>query len=282
LKASLPRLMVVDFSKRSIKHVSLGGHQSQPACRTRCCSSCVVDSPVLLSLPGNPSLNYTEEWPPNIGLKSSIYIRIQQLAYLMVLFTHRFTRIPKINQIALRTVSKIKLETFKKLHAVSLLSDTLTASDIIQASTRSFSGSIFSEPIRQADADFNPARYIHFTRFFLGLPPATTIGGSQLQAEFDYPVQKCLATHGGASSFLDAAANHASSKCPATFQARQQKHQALERVIVTAAQQAGLTARVEPDTHSLLLGEFSKVDCRRVFPKAEGSKSRFQSLQSGV
>jgi hypothetical protein len=200
------------------------------------------------------------------------------------LYSPLHPHIPKINQIALRTVSKIKLETFKKLHAVSLLSDTLTASDIIQASTRSFSGSVFSEPIRQADADFNPARYIHFTRFFLGLPPAITIGGSQMQVEFDYPVQRCLATHGGSSSYLDSAANHASSKCPATFQARQQKHQALERVIVTAAQQAGLTARVEPDTHSLLLGEFSKVDCRRVFPKAASKayKVAFDAVSKAV
>jgi hypothetical protein len=39
------------------------------------------------------------------------------------------------------------------------------------------------------------------------------------------------------------------------------------RVIVSAAQEAGLCTRSEPDTHALLLGEFSKADCRRVFPK---------------
>ena len=191
---------------------------------------------------------------------------------------------PKITQIALKVVSKIKLETFKKLHAVSHLSQTLTASDIIQASTRSFSGSIFSEPIKQAEADFNAARYTHFTRFFLGLPPCITIGGAQLHGDFDYPVQKCLATHGGACPYLDSSANHASSKCPATFQARQQKHQGLMRVIVSAAQQAGLTPRIEPDTHSLLLGEFSKADCRRVFPKATSKayKEAFEAVSKAV
>ena len=39
------------------------------------------------------------------------------------------------------------------------------------------------------------------------------------------------------------------------------------RVIADAAQEAGLATRCEPDTHSLLLGEFSKADCRRIFPK---------------
>ena len=39
------------------------------------------------------------------------------------------------------------------------------------------------------------------------------------------------------------------------------------RVIADCAQEAVLSTRCEPDTHSLLLGEFSKADCRRVFPK---------------
>ena len=190
----------------------------------------------------------------------------------------------KINQIALKTATRIKLDTFKKLHAVSLLSDNLTPSDVIQASCRSFSGRIFSEPIKQADANFNPAQYIHFSRFFLGLPPAITIGGARPHADFDYPVQKCLATHSGACPYLDSAANHASSKCPATFLARQKKHRDLMRVIVTAAQEAGLSTRAEPDTHSLLLGEFSKAECRRVFPKAASKayKVAFESVSKAI
>ena len=39
------------------------------------------------------------------------------------------------------------------------------------------------------------------------------------------------------------------------------------RVIADAALEAGLSTRCEPDTHSLLLGEFSPAECRRVFPK---------------
>ena len=36
--------------------------------------------------------------------------------------------------------------------------------------------------------------------------------------------------------------------------------------------EAGLTVRLEPDTHGLLLGELSKSDCGRVFPKQYASK----------
>ena len=56
------------------------------------------------------------------------------------------------------------------------------------------------------------------------------------------------------------------------------------RAIVTAAQAAGLTPRVEPDTHSLLLGEFAKADCRRVFPKADSKayKVAFEAVSKAI
>ena len=66
---------------------------------------------------------------------------------------------------------------------------------------------------------------------------------------------------------LDAHGNHASSNCPATYHPRNIKHRNLMRVIADAALEAGLSTRCEPDTHSLLLGEFSPAECRRVFPK---------------
>ncbi len=108
------------------------------------------------------------------------------------------THTEKTNKLALKTVSKIRVEQFQKLHAVSLLSDdnpTLTASDVIQASCPSFSGRIFSEPLKKLDQllNFGPGPYTNFCRFFLCLPPAITIGEPRFQPGFDYPVQKCLA-----------------------------------------------------------------------------------------
>jgi hypothetical protein len=64
---------------------------------------------------------------------------------------------------------------------------------------------------------------------------------------------------------------------------RNQKHRGLMRVINNAAKVAGLQTRYEPDTHSLLLGEFSKADCRRVFPKAMSKyKAGFEKVSQAA
>src|SRR4051812_27872839 len=70
-----------------------------------------------------------------------------------------------------------------------------------------------------------------------------------------------------ATQFLDADGAHAASQCPSSYAGRMQKHNTLARVVANAAKEAGLRVSLEPDTHSLLLGEFSKLECRRIFPK---------------
>jgi hypothetical protein len=56
------------------------------------------------------------------------------------------------------------------------------------------------------------------------------------------------------------------------------------KVLANAAREAGLETRTEPDTHSLLLGEFSKADCRRVFPAqmTTAYKAGFQNLSQAA
>ena len=163
---------------------------------------------------------------------------------------------PKLNAPALKICLQIKTATYAHLTSVSLLSlpsTTLSESDVIQAHSRTYAGKIFSEPVKFYDA-FTPFGYISFCRTFLGLPPPLTIGGDRPHRDFDYPVQKCLATHSGSCAYLDAHGDHASSNCPATYHPRNKKHQSLMRVIADAAQDAGLVTRCEPNTHSLLLG----------------------------
>ena len=65
---------------------------------------------------------------------------------------------------------------------------------------------------------------------------------------------------------------HAAANCPAAHGAVLKKHTFINRVVAQAGRDAGLTVRAEPDTHSLLLGELSKSDCRRIFPKQYASK----------
>ena len=102
---------------------------------------------------------------------------------------------------------------------------------------------------------------------------------------FDYPVQRCLQKHGiHTIPFLDAGGCHASSQCPSTFNSRSKKHTYLSRVVVQAALEAGLSVRVEPATYDLLLGEFSRADCRRIFPKAASKvyKEKFQAVLNAL
>src|SRR5271166_2633850 len=51
----------------------------------------------------------------------------------------------KLTKIALKIAAKQKIELFQACTSVPLLSDTLSEADIINASSRSFSGRIFSE-----------------------------------------------------------------------------------------------------------------------------------------
>ena len=48
--------------------------------------------------------------------------------------------------------------------------------------------------------------------------------------------------------------------------------------------EAGLNVRVEPTTYDLLLGEFSKEDCRRIFPKAASRlyQDRFRAVLNAL
>ncbi len=135
-------------------------------------------------------------------------------------------------------------------------------------------GRVFCEPMKHSTNFISPEAYIAFTRNFLGLPPATTVNNFSNQPGFDYPIQRCLASHGiHVCPFLDASGNHASSNCPSCYLPRMQKHNRILRVIANAAQEAGLS-----------VGEFSKADCRRVFPKvaSKAYKMHFKALLDAI
>jgi hypothetical protein len=173
-----------------------------------------------------------------------------------------------VSKTALKLVSSIALNQFNSLHAPPF-SQSLTPADSIQALSSTQIGHVFGTVFDPSFVlNFDPLAYIAFVRFFLGLPPATTVGQHTAQEGFDYPVQRCLSGHGvHVDPFLDANAIHASSGCPSTKRDCIGRHNAILRVIKWAAREAGLSVSCEPDTHSLLLGELSKHDCKRVFPK---------------
>jgi hypothetical protein len=174
----------------------------------------------------------------------------------------------KIGKVVLKTISRIQTDRFLALTQVDKLSETLSKADVLRANTHTQAGRIFATPLC-FDLPFvlTNEQYLAWSRSFLGLPPASTLGNHVEQKGFDYPVQKCLAVHRCKSQFLDADGCHASAHCPASRSAVMKKHNFITRVVAQAGREAGLTVRVEPDTHSLLLDEISRPDCRRIFPK---------------
>ena len=174
----------------------------------------------------------------------------------------------KISKVVLKLLSQMRTDRFMSLVSVGDLSDTLSKADVLRAHAQTLAGRIFTTSLN-FDAPFvlTNEQYLAWCCAFLGLPPSSTVGNHSDQKGFDYPVQSCLAIHRGGSIFLDADGCHAASGCPATYAGRMRKHNYLARVLARAAKEAGLRVNVEPDTHGLLLGEFSKSACRRIFPR---------------
>jgi hypothetical protein len=174
----------------------------------------------------------------------------------------------KIGKVALKLLSRISTDRFLSLTKIDKISDNLSKADVLRANSHTQAGRIFATPLCfDVPFVFTNEQYLAWCLSFLGLPPASTIGNHVEQKGFDYPVQKCLAVHRCKSQFLDADGCHASAHCPAARNGLMKKHNFVNRVLARAGKEAGLTVRVEPDTHGLLLGEFSKSDCKRVFPK---------------
>lgn len=185
----------------------------------------------------------------------------------------------KIGKVCLRALGKRKMDAWKNLVSPVNVGDSLTQSDSIIALGRSDFGRLFTQSLKLSfkGVFFADDNYKAFVRYFLGLPPLTTLFNQVNSPAFDYPVQRCLSVHGvNGTPFLDAAGDHANSNCPSTYLARARKHLNLIRVLVVAGQEAGLHARSEPDSHSLLLGEFSKQECRRLFPKFPSAEYKEQ------
>lgn len=177
------------------------------------------------------------------------------------------------------------MEHYQLLTGVAQMSSTLSKSDILHANTRSLAGSIFNESYTSKFSfEFSSESYVSWCCFFLGLPPVNTLGNHTVAEGFDYPVQKCQSLHSGSSPFLDVVGCHASSNCPSTYAARNRRHNYIMRVLASAAQEAGLRTKVEPDTYNLLLGDFSQANCKRMFPKRASKlyKERVNAVVNAV
>jgi len=82
---------------------------------------------------------------------------------------------------------------------VENLSQTLTEADVLRAQSPTLAGRIFTTSLKfdSPFVFFTNEQYLAWTRAFLGLPPASTLGNHVEHKDFDYPVQTCLAEHHG-------------------------------------------------------------------------------------
>jgi hypothetical protein len=158
----------------------------------------------------------------------------------------------KIGKVVLKLLSRISTDRYLALTKIDKISETLSKADVLRANSHTQAGRIFATPLCfDLPFVFTNEQYLAWCLSFLGLPPASTIGNHVEQKGFDYPVQKCLAVHRCRSQFLDA--DGCSAHCPAAHRGLMKKHNFINRVLARAGKDAG--------------GEFSKSDCRRVFPK---------------
>lgn len=191
----------------------------------------------------------------------------------------------KLSKVILKTLSRSRVDAYKRSISMADISDTLTSADVLRGSAPTQAGLVFTSSLKfNLPFVLTNEQYVSWTCAFLGLPPPLTIGNPRSQVGFDYLVQRCLTDHRGSSPFLDVDGGHAASGCPSSHAGRLRKHNFLVRVLARAAKEAGLRISVEPDTFGLLLGEFSKAECRRIFPKCATKlyKERFLSVLQAV
>ena len=195
---------------------------------------------------------------------------------------HGISRI-KLCKTIVKLCSRRRIESYQQMTSVSCLSHTLSKADVLHANSHTLAGSIFREPYNtKLPFEFSSESYVSWCCCFLGLPPVHTIGNHVSSDLFDYPVQKCQSVHAGSSPFLDAVGCHASSNCPSAYSARNRRHNYIMRVLSSAAKESGLNTKVEPDTFSLLMGDFSQANCKRMFPKRASKLIRIVSMQSST
>ena len=111
--------------------------------------------------------------------------------------------------------------------------------------------------------------FVKLTCTFLGLPQPHERGNASRPEGFDYPVELCMTQHNkNTSPHLDANGDHHSGACPSANLAVSQRHTNLITVLAKFANEAGAFTSREPNSHKLLQGCLTEIQCSRLFPKA--------------
>ena len=155
--------------------------------------------------------------------------------------------------------------------------------DLVAACSADRGHLIFCAQLSDRYNRLTPSEFVGWTRRYLQLPPLMRLGNAAPREGFSYEMEACLGTHTEArDSWLDLHGGHDNSNCAPTMHGKHKGHTLLKYVIHRfAGMVPGVKCVVEPETHDVLLNQFSKTQCRKLFPK-KPSKKRSKEIKAVV
>ena len=146
--------------------------------------------------------------------------------------------------------------------------------DLVAACSKDVANKVFvarlSEPLNR----LQPHEFVCWTRRFLQLPPLLRLGNARARRGFDYHMETCLGSHAAEEdAWLDLYGGHDNGNCAPTMHGKHKGHTLLKWAVHRLAKQVPrVRCIVEPETHKVLLSQFSKQQCRALFPKRPSKK----------
>ena len=142
---------------------------------------------------------------------------------------------------------------------------SLTKSDVISFHARSNLNIVFNSKRLK---NMSNEHFVKLTCTFLGLPQPHERGNATHPEGFDHSVEMCMTQHNkNTSAHLDVNGDHHSGSCPSANLAVSQRHTNLISVLSKFANEAGALTSREPNSHKLLQGCLTEIQCSRLFPK---------------
>lgn len=155
--------------------------------------------------------------------------------------------------------------------------------DLVHACSKDLPARVFTAQLSDKDNRLTRGEFVTWTRRYLQLPPLMRLGNAKPRTGFDYEMESCLGTHSAEQdSWLDLYGSHDNSRCAPTMHGKHHGHTLLKWAVHRMAKEVpGVRCVVEPETHKVLLGQFSETQCRKLFPKRP-SKKRSKEIKEVV
>jgi hypothetical protein len=168
----------------------------------------------------------------------------------------------------------------------------VTDSDMVAALAHGRPTRIYVAPLSKKKHRMVPERFIAYTRFVLRIPQLQKLDNARAESGLDYHVESCIGAHTKevkgepdseqvrAARLMDLNGNHANSNCLTTMAGRAHIHNELVNAVYDAALEAGVKAQPRPQTHVMLLNQFTAEECRTLFPRQarKGYQARARGL----